>query len=115
MKHLIFIDYSSILKKSYKTINLKYQAPTWNKEFELPDRSYSVSDIQEYFEYIFRKHGEKNDNSSTKIYVNKIENRITIRIKRAYYLELLTPKTMKLLESIKSEINKTKMVKMFLT
>ena len=35
---------------------LKIHAPTWNDEFDLPDRSYSVSDIQDYFEYIIKKH-----------------------------------------------------------
>ena len=40
------------------------------------------------------------------IYVNKIENRITFKIKSGYYLELLTPETMKLLESTKSKITK---------
>ena len=42
------------------------------------------------------------------IYVNKIENRITIKIKAGYYLELLTPGTIKLLGSSKSKINKDK-------
>ena len=42
------------------------------------------------------------------IYVNKIENRITFKIKTRYYLELLTPETIKLLESTKSEITKDK-------
>ena len=85
-------------------------APTWNDEFELPDRSYSISNIQDYYEYIFKKkHGEKTVNPSIRIYINKLENRITFKIKTGYYLELLTPETMKLLES-----NKRKMVKMCL-
>ena len=42
-------------KKSYKNNKLKISAPTWNEEFELPDGSYSVLDIQEYFEYILKK------------------------------------------------------------
>ena len=46
------------------------------------------------------------DNPSTKIYVNKIENRITFKMKTGYYLELLTPETMKLLGSIKNNITK---------
>ena len=40
------------------------------------------------------------------IYVNKIENRITFKIKTGYYLELLTSETMKLLGSTKSNITK---------
>ena len=48
-----------------------------------------------------------------KIYRNKIENRVTFKVKGGYYLELLTPKTMKLLGSTESKITKYKMVKMF--
>ena len=68
------------IKSSYSNNKFKISAPTWNEEFTLPDGSYSVSDIQNYFEYILKKHGEKinKDNKlSIKIYINKIENRIT--------------------------------------
>ena len=44
------------IKKSYRNNEFKISAPTWNEEFELPDGSYSVSDIQRYFEYILKKH-----------------------------------------------------------
>ena len=54
----------------------------------MPDESYSISDIQDYFEYIFKKHGEKTTNPSIRIDINKIENRITFKIKTGYYLEL---------------------------
>ena len=50
-----------ILKSDTRIINLKCQQ---NEESELPDRSYSISDIQGYSEYIFKKHGEKTVNSS---------------------------------------------------
>ena len=79
------------VKKTYKNNKFKISVPTWNEEFELPDGSYSISDIQDYFEYILKKHGEKEVNPSVRIYTNKIENRITIKIKTEYYLELLTP------------------------
>ena len=82
------------IKKSYESNKFKISAPTWNEEFELPDGSYSISDIQDYFEYILKKDGEKTVNLSIKIYVNKIENRIfTFKVKKGYYLELLTPET----------------------
>ena len=55
-------------------------APTRNDKFELSDGSYSVSNIQDYFEYILKKHVENIDKLSVKIYVNKIENRITLKI-----------------------------------
>ena len=64
------------IKGSYNNNKFKIFAPTWNEEFELRDGSYSVSDIQDYFEYILKKHSESFDNPSIRIYVNKIENRI---------------------------------------
>ena len=80
-----------------------------NKEFELPDGSYSLSDIQGYFLSIFKKkHGEKTDNPSIRIYLNKVENRNVFETKTGYYLELLMPETMALLGSTKSKITKNK-------
>ena len=99
------------IKSSYNNNKFKISAPTWNEEFTLPDGSYSVSDIQDYFEYILKKHGEKINKDikpSVKIYINKIENRITFIIKDEYALELLTKETMKLLVSTESKITKDK-------
>ena len=90
----------------YNINKFKISAPTWNEEFELPYGSYSISHIQDYFEYILKKHGEKAVNPSIRIYTNKIEKTITFKIKTRYYLELLTPETMKLLGSTKTKINK---------
>ena len=92
------------MKKLYKNNKSKISAPTWNGEFQLPNGSYSVSDIQDYLEYILEKHGENTDNPSIKMYVNKIENRNTFKIKTGYYLVLLLLETMKLRGSIKSKI-----------
>ena len=47
------------IKKSCKNIKFKMSVLTWNEEFELADESYSITDIQDYFEYILKKHGEK--------------------------------------------------------
>ena len=102
------------IKKSYKNNKFKISAPTWNEEFELPDGSYSVSDIQYYFKYILKKYGTITDKTSIIIYVNKIENRLTFQIKAGYYLEVLMPETMKLLGSTKSKILKMKLVTMCL-
>ena len=96
------------MKSSYINNEFKISAPTWNDKFELPDGSYSVSDIQDYFEYILKKHGENIDKPSVQIYVNKIENRVTFKIKNGYSLELLTPETMKLLGSTENKITKDK-------
>ena len=96
------------IKKSFKNNKFTISAPTWNEKFELPDGSYYISNIQDHFEYILKKHGEKTVNPSIRIYTNKIENRITFKIKAGYYIELLTPETMKLLGSTKSKITKDK-------
>ena len=63
--------------------------------------------------YILKKHGESIDNLSVKMCINKIENRITFKIKSGYNLELLTPETMKLLGSTENRITKDKNVKMY--
>ena len=58
-----------------------------------------------------KKHGENIDQPSVQIYLNKIENRVTFKIKDGYSLKLLTPETMKLLESTKNKITKDKLRK----
>ena len=75
---------------------------------ELSGKPYYVSDIQDYFECILKKHETNANNPSIKIYVNKLVKRITIKLKRGYYPDLLTPETMKLLRSTKSKITKDK-------
>ena len=96
------------VKSSYNNNKFQISAPTWSGDFKLPKGSYSVSDIQDYFEYILKKHSESVDNPSIRVYINRIENRITFKIKNRYYLELLTPETMKLLGSTESKITKDK-------
>ena len=71
---------NEIRQIAYSLYLFKISAPTWNEEFELPDGSYSISDIQDYFEYILQKHSESLHNPSIRIYVNRIENRITFKI-----------------------------------
>ena len=97
----------SNIKSSYNNNKFKI-SPTRNEEFTLPDGSYSISDIQDYFQYILKKHEENTDKPSIQIYVNKIKNRITFKIKNGYSLELLTKETMKLLGSNKNKITKDK-------
>ena len=65
----------------------------------MPDAWYSVSDRQDYSEYILKKHEENIDDPSIRIHENKIENIITFKINTGYYLELLTPETMQLVGS----------------
>ena len=111
MKRLL--HYQILVFSLYNNNEFKTSAPTWNDTFELLDESYSVSDIQDYFEHILKKHGEDIDKPSVQIYVNKIENSVTFKIKNGYSLELLTPGTMKLLGSTENKIPKTKTVKMY--
>ena len=92
-------------KKSYKNNKIKISTPTWNEEIELPDGSYFIWDIQDYFEYILKKHETVTGNPSIRTHINKIENRVALKVKTGYYLELLTPETMTLLGITKSKIN----------
>ena len=96
------------IKSEYKNNKFKISAPTWNDTFDLPDGSYSISDIQEYFEFIIKKHETLTENPPIQIYPNKIENRIVFKIKTGYKLELLTPETMKLLGSTKKDVDSDK-------
>ena len=96
------------MKNSYNNNKFKIPASTWNEEFKLPDWPYSVSDIQDYFEYILKNHEENNNKPSIQIYVNKIENRIIFKIKDGYSLEILTKETMILLGSTENKITKDK-------
>ena len=118
LSNLIIYYIWNNIKSSYNNNKFKISAPTWNEEFTLPDGSYSISDIQDYFEYILKKHGENTDiikkngentnKSPTQIYANKTENRITFKIKKGYSLELLTKEAMKLLGSTKNKVTKDK-------
>ena len=76
---LVFITHGKKINSAYDKNRFKVSAPTWNDEFELPDGSYSISGIQDYFELI---------------------------IKTGYKLELLSPETMKLLGSAKKDGDK---------
>ena len=98
-KNIIFV---------YNNNKFNISPPTSIDEFDLPDGSYSVSGIQDYFEYIIEKHETIADNSPVQIYVNGIKNRIVFKIKTGYKLELLSPETMKLLASTKKDVDQDK-------
>ena len=74
------------IKSSYNNNKFKISAPTCNDKFELPDGLYSVSDIQDYFEYILKKHGGDIDKPSVQTYVNKIKNKVPFKIKNGIFL-----------------------------
>ena len=84
---------------------------TWNETFDLPDGSYNISEVQDYIEYIIKKHETIGENAPILIYANTINNRIVFKIKRGYKLELLSKETMKLLGSMTKM--RTKIVKMY--
>ena len=75
------------IKSKYNNNKFKISAPTWNNTFDLPDGS-SISDIQDYFEFIIQKHETLTENPPIQIYPNKIKNRIVFKIKTGYKLEL---------------------------
>ena len=96
------------IKSAYNNNKFKISAPTWNDTFDLPDGSYSIADIQDYFELIIEKHETLTENPPAQIYPNKIKNRIVFKIKTGYKLELLSSETMKLLGSTKKDVDQDK-------
>ena len=93
------------IKSEYNNNKFKISAPIWNGEFNLPDGSYSVFDIQDCLEYVIKKHETITDtnNPPVQIDVNEIKNRIVFKIMTGYKLELLTEETMQLLGSSKNK------------
>ena len=74
----------------------------------MSDGSYSISDIQDYSEFIVKKHETLAENPPIQIYPNKIKTRTVFKIKTDYKLELLSPEPMKSLGSTKKDIDKDK-------
>ena len=87
------------IKSAYNNNKFKLSASAWNDEFDLPDGSYSISDIHDYFEYIIKKCETVGGNPPLKIYTNKIKYKIVFKVKTG--LELISPETMGLLGSKK--------------
>ena len=95
------------IRKTYKD-KLKIIVPTCNDEFELPDGSYSVSDVQDYIECIIKKCETLTAIPLISVYINRINNRLMFKIKDAYKQEFQKPETMKLFGSTKTLIGKSK-------
>ena len=106
----IFYTYKNI-KSEYNNNKSKFSPPTLNDTFDFPDGSYSILDIQDYFEFIIKKHETLTGNPPVQIYVNRIKNRIVSKIKTGYKFQLLTPEVMQLLGSTKKILIKIKTVK----
>ena len=96
------------IKSAYNNNKLKISAQTWNNEFDLPDVSNSIAVIQDYFEFIIKKHETSTENRPVQIYPNKIKNRIVFKVKAGYKWQLLSSETMKLLGSTKKNIDQDK-------
>ena len=96
------------IKSIYNNNKFKISAPTWNDTFDLPDGSYNIPAIQNYIEYIIKKHETIAETAPILIYANNITNRIVFKIKTGYKLELLSKETMKLLGSTKDTIDADK-------
>ena len=84
------------IREQYKNNKLKIIYLTWNDEFELPDDPYSVSDIQDYIEFIIKKREPLITTPPIHVHINIINNILVFKIKDGYKLELQTPQTMKL-------------------
>ena len=96
------------INSEYNNNKLKISSPTSNDEFDLPNGSYSISDIQDSFEFIIKKYKTLTENPSIQIYPNKIKNRIVFKIETGYKLELLSPETMTLLGNTRKDADKDK-------
>ena len=96
------------IKFAHNNNKFKKSAPTWNDVFDLPNGSYSISDIQDYFKFIIKKHETLTENPLIQIYPNKIKNRIVFIVKTGQKLELLSAETMKVLGSTKKDVEKDK-------
>ena len=96
------------VKSTYNNNKFKTSAPTWNETSDLPDGSYNISKIQDYIEYIIKKHETIGENAPILIYANTINNRIVFKHKNGYKLEVLSNETMKLLGSTKDTIDADK-------
>ena len=101
------------VKSTYNNNKFKILGPTWNETFDLPDGSYNISEIQDYIEYIIKKHETIGETIPILIYANTINNRIVFKLKSSYKLELLSKETMKK-NILKILLIQIKIVKMFL-
>ena len=78
----LFIYYTcKNITKQYKNNEVKIKAPKWKNEFELPDGSYSMSDIQDFIEFIIKNHKTLTNISPIHVYINRINTTLVFKIK----------------------------------
>ena len=104
---IIYYTWKNI-KSEYNNNKFKISTPIRNDTFDLPDGSYCIDDIQDYFEFIIKKRETLTEDLPTEIYPNKIKNTIVFKIKTGYKLQLLTPEAMRLLGSTQKVVDKDK-------
>ena len=110
MLFCLILAYTNVknIKNIYRNNKFKISVHTWSDKFKFPDGSNSVSDIHDYFEYIIKKHKAVTNNPPIRIYINKIENKITYKIKTGCYPKILTPETVILLGSTENKTTEDK-------
>ena len=77
------------IKSEYSNNKFKISASTQNDTFDLPDGSYSIAYVQDYFEFIIKKHETLTENPPVQIYPNKIKNRIVFKIKNRLQIRIV--------------------------
>ena len=76
------------MKYEYNNNKFKILTPTWNDTFDLPDGSYSIAEILDYFEFNIKKNETLTKNPPVQIYANKIKNRIVLQIKKGLQIRI---------------------------
>ena len=95
------------IRSEFNNNQFKISAPIWIDTFDLQDGSFSFSYIQDYFEFIIKKHETLTGNPLVQIYVNRIKNKIVFK-KTGYKIELLTLKQWNCKEAQKKDVDKDK-------
>ena len=95
-------------KSIHKNNKFKISAPTWNETFDLPDGSYNIPAIQNYFEYVIETREAIGNTAPILNYANNITNRVVFKIKTGYKLELLSKEILKLLASTSNTVDSDK-------
>ena len=100
------------MKSAYKNTKCKISRPTCNGASDVPDRSYSITDTQDYFGLMVRKRETSDEISPVSIYSDKTKIRIVFKVEREHKLLFLSTETMKLIVSRKKMLIKTKTERM---
>ena len=89
LANLSIYQTGKIIKSEYSNNKFKISASTQNDTFDLPDGSYSIAYVQDYFEFIIKKHETLTENPPVQIYPNKIKNRIVFKIKNRLQIRIV--------------------------